>query len=176
MQRFLFVLSKVLAVFCWVVAVFTAIGNLNAQAELVPYGLFNVVLWTYWGYVLWKNDKREITINGFVFALLIIAIFVAEFFVCMFIGATISGLVANFNPEVTGWIFAILMSFCVVALPPSKLLPKKFYVAANPVSQTVSEGEIDSNQKESQSWTAPTPKQFEESDHSKYMPQSNNEE
>ena len=128
MKRFMSVLRKVLSVFCWLGVLGTIIRTMDSTSEQLPYHLFSVVLWSYWGYVLWRNDKRDIAINGFVYALLTVAIFVAEFIICGIIGTTISGLVADFNPELTGWVFAFLMSFCVLELPPSRLLPKKFFV------------------------------------------------
>lgn len=169
MKTFMFILKKLASIFCWIGAIFGVIGLFKAQASQVPYSLFSAILWFYWGCVLWKNDKRIIAINGFVFALLVIAIFVAEFVICMIIASVTSGCIANFAPEVTGWIFTILMSFCLFALAPSRLLPKRFYIneeTGAPLAETIT----DVKSEKMESSPKSTLNQFEESDHTRYMP------
>ncbi len=169
MKTFMFVLRKIFALFCWIGSVLTILQLFTAHEQLVPYILFSSILWFYWGRVLWKNDERKIAINGFVYQLLVIAVFVAEFVACMLVGVAISGLMANFNPILTGWIFGILMTICLFALSPSKILPKRFFVA--PESKPVADEAVaNNNQEESNACSKPILKQFEESDHSKYMP------
>ena len=160
MDSLMYLLRKLLSLICFVGAASGAIRFINASDEQTPYSLFSTILWSYWGCIMWKKDNRMIAINGFLYTLLIIVIFIAELFVCMMIGTAISGLIANFNPTLAGWIFAISMTFCLFVLPPSKVLPKKVYI----------------NQESNESNKTEESNEPKESDHSRYMPKSNDEE
>ena len=165
------VLRKILALLFWIGSACGVISLFNTPSQQVPYTLFSIILWFYWGYVLWKNDRRTVVINPYLYSLLVIAVFVAEFVVCLIIGSIISGIVSNYNQELVGWIFGVLMTFCLIKLAPSKILPKRFFVdkdveEKNDSTANTAQQDVPSEASSERILL----KDFPASDHSRYIP------
>ena len=178
-------LRKIEAVLSWISALCSLVGAIvvviNKQIDQLPYSIFSVVLFTKWGFDLWKDDTRIIAINGCLMALLYVLVFFGELFACFFIGHFIVGFIAgvlngwgsSYIPEMLNdigpWISVALMIICLFKLSPSKVLPKRFFIEKNQCVQNAEECyPLQSNEKKDEN--KPTLKQFGDSDHSRFMP------
>ena len=185
---FLIVLKKIVAVMCWgnsISILYNLIDNFGRGKDIIGYipsGIFGAILFSYWGFALWKEPKKNVAINGWLMALLYIAVFIGEFIlslVCGLIVGMLLSICTNCNPtEFVQWVSFTTMTICLFYFPPSKVLPKKFFV--NNEEPTNTDSTIDINiqtlQKSEQTEEGKKPllKEFEESDHSRYMPNQNN--
>ena len=134
-------MSKILAILFWLCSI-CQIWRLHSESntrfyeQSVPMILFTAILFFYWGRILWKGDERKVAINGFLMTLMIVGIFIAEFVVCVLIGDSVAAFMANHNPVVANWVFAILMTICLYNFAPSNILPKRFFVVDEPTLPT----------------------------------------